>query len=184
VPSPSCALHGSQGRGCGREGAVATIRQAQHRGHQDRTQRWTRLDRADLVAWYGRLPAQGGASRHAATGLAVPRSAPQAWCLSHDRLDACPAVVTCCHMPWNVCCAAVRGARVRDVERTAQPEPMASVHTRAWRLHAPTYRHVEHTTRRFSALARRSALLYRRHALAYTARHWQVCGRDPGVLPL
>jgi hypothetical protein len=139
-----------------------------------------------LLSWHGMagcLP-RGGASRQAATGLAVPRSAPQAWCLSHDRLEACPAVVTCCHMPWNGCCAAVRGGSVRDVERAAQPEQMTSVHTQAWRLHAPTYRHLAHTTRGFSALARRRARLYRRHALAYTARHWRVCGRDPGVLPL
>src|SRR5262245_66466532 len=77
----------------GREIAVATLIQATQRGNHDRTQRWTRLERADLFARYGELHAQKVSQRQAAKVLDVPRSTLQAWRAYHDRLDACPAVV-------------------------------------------------------------------------------------------
>src|SRR5262245_66644701 len=77
----------------GREIAVATLIQATQRGNHDRTQRWTRLERADLFARYGELHTQGVSQRQAAKVLNVPRSTLQAWRAYHDRLDACPAVV-------------------------------------------------------------------------------------------
>jgi hypothetical protein len=76
---------------------VATIIQAKQCGNHDRTQRWTRLERADLWTRYGELHTQGIAQRQAAKVLDVPRSTLQAWRTYHDRLDACPTVVTCFH---------------------------------------------------------------------------------------
>lgn len=72
---------------------MATIIQATQRGKNDRNQRWTRLERADLFARYGELHIQGVSQRQAATVLDVPRSTLQAWLAYHDCLDACPAVV-------------------------------------------------------------------------------------------
>ena len=72
---------------------MATIIQATQHGNQDRNQRWTRLERADLFAQYSELHIQGVSQRQAATVLDVPRSTLQAWRAYHDRLDACPAVV-------------------------------------------------------------------------------------------
>jgi hypothetical protein len=76
---------------------VATIIHDKHRGHADRHQRWTRIERADLCAQYDTLHAQGMSQRQAAKILAVPRSTLQAWRLYQDRLDACPTVVTFFH---------------------------------------------------------------------------------------
>src|SRR5215467_14234262 len=72
---------------------MATIIQATQHGKNDRNQRWTRLERADLFAQYSELHLQGVSQRQAATVLDVPRSTLQAWLAYHDRLDACPAVV-------------------------------------------------------------------------------------------
>jgi hypothetical protein len=72
---------------------MATIIQTKHRGNNERHQRWTRLERADLWARYGELHAQKVSQRQAAKVLDVPRSTLQAWRAYHDRLDACPAVV-------------------------------------------------------------------------------------------
>jgi hypothetical protein len=79
------------------EVAVATIIQAKHCGNHDRPQRWTRLDRADLLERYGELHTQGGSQRQAAQVLDVPRSTLQAGRLSQASLDACPAVVAFVH---------------------------------------------------------------------------------------
>jgi uncharacterized protein DUF6399 len=76
---------------------VATISQEQHRGNQDRNQRWARFERADLLKRYGELPTQGVSQRQAAQMLAVPRSTLQAWRAYQDRLDACPEVVAFFH---------------------------------------------------------------------------------------
>jgi hypothetical protein len=76
---------------------VATIRQEQHRGNQDRNQRWARFERADLFKRYGELHTQGVSQRQAAQMLDVPRSTLQAWRAYHDRLDACPEVVAFFH---------------------------------------------------------------------------------------
>ena len=72
---------------------MATIIQDKHCGNNDRNQRWTRLERADLFVRYGELHTPGVSQRQAATVLDVPRSTLQAWLAYHDRLDACPAVV-------------------------------------------------------------------------------------------
>jgi len=72
---------------------VATIIQDKQRGNEDRHQRWTRIERADLFAQYGDLHAQGVSQRQAAKVLDVPRSTLQAWrmyarpprCLSYGR---------------------------------------------------------------------------------------------------
>jgi hypothetical protein len=58
---------------------MATIIHAKHRGNHDRHQRWTRLERADLLARYGELHAQKVSQRQAAKVLDVPRSTRQAW---------------------------------------------------------------------------------------------------------
>src|SRR5215467_13806785 len=76
---------------------MATIIQATQRGNHDRSQRWTRLERADLFARYGDLHTQGLSQRQAAKVLDVPRSTLQAWRTYQDRLDACPTVVTFFH---------------------------------------------------------------------------------------
>src|SRR5919197_1446930 len=62
-------------------------------GNDDRTQRWARLERADRLARYSELHAQGLSQRHVAQELGVPRTTLQAWLAWHDRLDACPQVV-------------------------------------------------------------------------------------------
>ena len=72
---------------------MATIIQDKHCGNNDRNQRWTRLERADLFVRYGELHTQGVSQRQAAKVLEVPRSTLQTWRVYHDRLDACPAVV-------------------------------------------------------------------------------------------
>src|SRR5215467_3174284 len=72
---------------------MATIIQATQHGKNDRNQRWTRLERADLFAQYSELHTQRVSQRQAAKVLDVPRSTLQAWRAYHDRLDACPAVV-------------------------------------------------------------------------------------------
>jgi hypothetical protein len=76
---------------------VATILQDKHCGHDERNQRWGRLERADLYARYGELQAQGVSQRQAAQVLAVPRSTLQAWRTYQESLDACPAVVAFFH---------------------------------------------------------------------------------------
>src|SRR5256885_10435839 len=79
------------------EVAVATIIQEKHRGNHDRSQRWARLERADLFEQCGELHSQGLSQRQAAKLLDVPRSTLQAWRLSQDSLDACPTVVAFFH---------------------------------------------------------------------------------------
>jgi hypothetical protein len=65
---------------------VATIIQDKPRGNHDRTQRWARLERADRLAQYSELHAQGLSQRqmaqelgrapyHAASVVGVARSA-------------------------------------------------------------------------------------------------------------
>src|ERR671933_1316607 len=76
---------------------MTTISQEQHCGKQDRHQRWARFERADLFQRYGELRTQGVSQRQAAQVLDVPRSTLQAWRAYHDRLDACPEVVTFFH---------------------------------------------------------------------------------------
>ena len=76
---------------------MATIIQDKQRGYADRHQHWTRIERADVFAQYGALHAQGASQRQAAKVLDVPRSTLQAWRMYHDRLDACPTVVTFFH---------------------------------------------------------------------------------------
>jgi transposase len=78
---------------------VATINQEQHRGNQDRNQRWARFERADLFTRYGELRTQGVSQRQAAQVLDVPRSTLQAWRAYQDRLDECPTVVAFFHSP-------------------------------------------------------------------------------------
>ena len=72
---------------------MATLIQDKHYGNVARYQRWTRLERADLFAWYGERHTQGVSQRQAVKVLDVPRSTLQAWRAYHNRLDACPAVV-------------------------------------------------------------------------------------------
>ena len=72
---------------------MTTISQEQHRGNQDRNQRWARFERADLFTRYGELRTQGVSQRQAAQVLDVPRSTLQAWRAYQDRLDECPTVV-------------------------------------------------------------------------------------------
>jgi hypothetical protein len=76
---------------------VGTIIQETQRGHDERTQRWQRVERAKLFAQYGDLPAQGLSQRQAAKVLEVPRSTLQAWRTYQERLDASPAVVAFFH---------------------------------------------------------------------------------------
>jgi len=79
------------------ERAVGTIIQETQRGNDERTQRWHRIERAELFAQYGDLQAQGFSQRQAAKVLEVPRSTLQAWRAYHERLDASPAVVAFFH---------------------------------------------------------------------------------------
>jgi len=67
--------------------------QYQQPGNEDRHQRWERIERAELLAQYGDLHAQGTSQRHAAKVLDVPRSPLQAWQAYADSLDECPTVV-------------------------------------------------------------------------------------------
>ena len=76
---------------------MATIIHEQHRGNQDRNQRWARFERADLFKRYGELRTQGVSQRQAAQVLDVPRSTLQAWRAYQERLDACPEVVAFFH---------------------------------------------------------------------------------------
>lgn len=64
--------HADKGEGWQKEVAVGTVIQYVQRGHDDRHQRWDRLECVDLLAQYGALAVQG---------------------MSQDRLDACTAVV-------------------------------------------------------------------------------------------
>jgi uncharacterized protein DUF6399 len=76
---------------------VATLRQEQHRGNQDRHPRGARADRAARFTRYGEWHIQGGSQRRAAQVLDGPRRTLQAWRAYHDRLDACPEVVAFLH---------------------------------------------------------------------------------------
>lgn len=72
---------------------MGTVIYSQQRGSNDRTQRWDRLERADLFERYGDLHAQGFSQRQAAQELEVPRTTLQAWRAYQERLDECPSVV-------------------------------------------------------------------------------------------
>jgi hypothetical protein len=76
---------------------VGTVIHDQQRGNHERTPRWERLERADLLARDGDLHAQGPSQRQAAKVLAVPRTTLQAWRAYQERLDECPAVVAFFH---------------------------------------------------------------------------------------
>jgi hypothetical protein len=91
--------HAYKGQGWKKEVAVGTVIQDTQRGNDDRSQRWDRLQRADLWAQYGDLQTQGLSQRQAAQALEVPRSTLQAWHAYQERLDACPAVVAFFHSP-------------------------------------------------------------------------------------
>src|SRR5262249_20597971 len=85
--------HTYQGEGWHEEVAMGTVIQETPRRHEDRHQRWERLECAEWFAQYHALQAQGVSQRQAATRLAVPRSTLQAWQAYQERLDACPTVV-------------------------------------------------------------------------------------------
>jgi hypothetical protein len=72
---------------------VEAILQDKQRGNDNRTQRWTRIERADLFAQYGDRSAQHVSPRQAAKVLDVPRRTLQAWRAYQESRDACPAVV-------------------------------------------------------------------------------------------
>jgi hypothetical protein len=72
---------------------VGTVIPSTPRGHEERHQRWNRIERAELCARYGDLHAQGLSQRQAAARLDVPRSTLQAWLAYHENLDESPAVV-------------------------------------------------------------------------------------------
>lgn len=76
---------------------MGIVIQYQQQGHEDRNQRWDRIQRADLFERYGDLKAQGVSQRQAAKVLGVPRSTLQAWRMYQENLDACPAVVAFFH---------------------------------------------------------------------------------------
>jgi hypothetical protein len=78
---------------------VGTVIQYTQRGNDDRSQRWDRLERADLLAQYGDLQTQGLSQRQAAQALEVPRSTLQAWRAYQERLDEHPTVVAFFHSP-------------------------------------------------------------------------------------
>src|SRR5262252_11173162 len=69
----------------------------QQRGHDERHQRWDRIERAERCERYGALQAQGRSQRQAAKVLDVPRSTLQAWRAYQERLYESPAVVAFCH---------------------------------------------------------------------------------------
>jgi hypothetical protein len=89
--------HEYKGTGWQKEVAVGTVVQYTQRGHEHRHQRWDRIERADLLAQYGALQAQGISQRQAAQVLEVPRTTLQAWRTCQERLDECPAVVAFFH---------------------------------------------------------------------------------------
>jgi hypothetical protein len=72
---------------------VSTVIASQPRGNCERPQRWERIRRAELLAAYHDLQAQGLSQRQAAIKLEVPRTTLQAWRAWQGRLDACPQVV-------------------------------------------------------------------------------------------
>jgi hypothetical protein len=72
---------------------VGTVIDDKQRGHEDRHQRWERLQRAELFGQYRDLQTEGLSQRQAAQRLEVPRTTLQAWRAWQDRLDACPQVV-------------------------------------------------------------------------------------------
>jgi uncharacterized protein DUF6399 len=72
---------------------VGTVIDDKQRGHEDRHQRWERLQRAELLGQYRDLQTEGLSQRQAAQRLEVPRTTLQAWRAWQDRLDACPQVV-------------------------------------------------------------------------------------------
>ena len=76
---------------------MGTVIQDTQRGQHERTQRWDRVERAELFAQYGDLQAQGLSLRQAAKALDVPRSTLQAWRAYQDSLDEHPAVVALFH---------------------------------------------------------------------------------------
>jgi hypothetical protein len=78
---------------------VGTVIQYTHRGNEDRTQRWARIERAELFERYRDLRAQGTSQRQAAKVLEVPRSTLPAGRAYQERLDECPAVVAFFHSP-------------------------------------------------------------------------------------
>lgn len=76
---------------------MGTVIQYQQRVNDDRSQRWERIERAELFAQYGDLHAQGTSQRQAAKVLDRPRSTRQAWQAYADSLDECPTVVAFFH---------------------------------------------------------------------------------------
>ena len=72
---------------------MGTVIDYKQRGHEDRHQRWDRLQRAELLGQYRDLQTAGLSQRQAAQRLEVPRTTLQAWRAWQDRLDACPQVV-------------------------------------------------------------------------------------------
>ena len=76
---------------------MGTVVQYAQRGHENRHQRWDRIERADLLAPYGALQAQGISQRQAAQVLA--RCPARRLGVAHlpERLDECPAVVAFFH---------------------------------------------------------------------------------------
>ena len=62
-----------------KEVAMGTVIQYEQRRNADRTPRWDRCDRADLLEQYRDLHAQGVSQRRAAQMLEVPRTTLQAW---------------------------------------------------------------------------------------------------------
>jgi hypothetical protein len=69
---------------------VATIIPDKRYGHEERHQRWSRLERAGLFAQSNALSLQGVSQRQAAKVLHGPRTTLHAWRAWQDRLDACP----------------------------------------------------------------------------------------------
>ena len=67
------------------------------RSHEDRYQRWDRIERAECFAPYRDLQAQGLSQRQAAKVLDVPRSTLQAWRAYQENIDECAAVVAFFH---------------------------------------------------------------------------------------
>src|SRR5690242_10005435 len=72
------------------EVAVGTVSQYQQRDHEDRAQRWDRIERAAQFERYGARKAQGMSQRQAATVLDVPRPPLQAWRAYQEHLDESP----------------------------------------------------------------------------------------------
>ena len=74
---------------------MGTVIHDAQRDNADRTQRWDRIRRAELLDQYRGLQAQGLSQRQAAQALEVPRTTLQAWRAWQARLDACPQVGEC-----------------------------------------------------------------------------------------